>query len=273
MEDQTSAVSPVAAAVAAVEAKNGTATEVGTKPEVANPNLEIFARKEAALQKQRQELEAREQTWKQKLADYENGYISKDALKQDPLSVLEEAGWTYEQLTDMLVNQPNITDPTIRALKAEINKLKQTHTEAQTKAEQAAQAQYQQAVKQMTTEVKMLIDGNDAYETVREAGMHEAVVQLVTDTFEKEGYLMDLDEAAKQVEEHLLAEAEKMTSWKKLQERLKAKQTPIEAPVSAAPVTGKSPTITNAVTAPSKPSSEKDRIARAMAAFQGKLSQ
>jgi len=93
-----------------------TPVEVEAKEETPAKNPELtkqfaeLARQERILrakaQKQSQELKVREDALKAQEAavlarskEYEQGYVSKDRLKSDPLSVLAEADMSYDELT------------------------------------------------------------------------------------------------------------------------------------------------------------------------------
>lgn len=261
-------VTPAAAAVEAVKQPD-TAVAVTTP----DPKLEAFARKERQLHKMRKDIESRENAWKSKQSEYESNYIPKARLAEDPLAVLTEAGISYDKLTEILLNAPNSNDPTIRALRSEIKAIKDSQEAGNKRAEEAQTAQYNQAIKQITSEVKLLVDSDANYETIKETGMQDAVVELIKQTFEKDEYLMDIDVAAKEIEEHLMAEALKMSKLKKLQPKAELKtEKPASAPKASQQLQTSLRTLTNTVSAQSKVgSSEKDRIARAMAAFRGEL--
>jgi hypothetical protein len=107
--------------------------------------------------------------------------------------------------------------------------------------------------------------------------MHEAVVELIIENFNSTGVLMDVQEAAKQVEEHLVNEGLKFAQLGKVQSRLKP-PVAAEPPKQQAPapkqqaVTVQPKTLSNSMpTAPSKKTAERERIARAIAAFKGEL--
>lgn len=263
----TNTTTPAAAAVEAVKQPDNNV--VVTTPD---PRQEALARKERQFHKMRKEIEAEKAGWKTKQADYESNYVSKSRLTEDPLAVLTEAGISYDKLTEILLNSPNSNDPTIRAIRSEIKALKDAQTSSQRAIEERAEAQEQQALKQIGTEVKLLVDSDPEYETIKETGMQDAVVELIAQTFDQKGYLMDIEEAAKEIEAHLMTEALKMSKLKKLQPKLKTEQ-PVSAPVKKEQQLQTSlRTLTNTVSAqPAVRSGEKERIARAMAAFKGEL--
>lgn len=256
----------VPAAIEAVSEQQPKATEAQ------DPRFEALARKEKQLHRMRKEIESERQQLKSKITEYETGYVPKQRITEDPFGVMTEAGLTYDKLTEMLLNSPNMNDPTTRALFAKVKALEDKQTQAARAQEENQQRQYQDAVKQIGNEVKMLVSSNAAYETIKEMGMEEAVVELIEQTYNSEGILMDNEEACRQVEEHLLAEGERFAKLSKIQNRLKPKT---EEPVSSPTTNTQSQapkTITNALNAqPTKRLSEKERIARALAAFKGQL--
>lgn len=270
---------PVAAAVNAVKAQAPEAApemtqETPAQPSGAtDPQQEVWARKERAIRKQQQELQAERKRWESEQASlkqkYESDYIPKEALKSDPINTLLDMGLSYEQLTELVLTGHNSQDPAVRALRNEIKALKDGQLEAQKKQEEAVKQQYDQAITQIKGEIKQLTDNNPSFETIKQTGMHDAVLELITQTFEAEGYLMDVEEAAKQVEDYLLDEAVKLATLGKVQSRLKP-QTPPEAPSPQKPQEPGLKTLTHkATTAQATKLTEKERRERAIAAFYG----
>lgn len=261
-------VTPTPAAVAVEAVKQPDTAVAATTPD---PRLEAMARKERQFHKLRKEIEAEKAGWKTKQADYESNYVPKSRLAEDPLAVLTEAGISYDKLTEILLNSPNSNDPTIRAIRSEIKALKDAQEASSKRQQESQDQQYQQALKQISTEVKLLVDSDANFETIKETGMQDAVVELIEQTFNSSGILMDIEEAAKEIEEHLMTEAIKMSKLKKLQPKLKT-ETPVSAPVKQQQLQTSPRTLTNTVSAQSpQRTSEKERIARAMAAFKGEL--
>lgn len=259
-------VTPASVAVEAI--KQPDTTVAATTPD---PRLEAMARKERQFHKMRKEIEAEKASWKTKQAEYESNYVPKSRLAEDPIAVLTEAGISYDKLTEILLNSPNNNDPTIRAIRSEIKALRDAQENNNKRQQESQDQQYQQAVKQISTEVKLLVDSDANFETIKETGMQEAVVELIKQTFDDKGYLMDIEEAAKEIEEHLMTEALKMSKLKKLQPKLKTEQ-PVSQPKPSQQIQTSPRTLTNTVNAQSPVrSSEKERIARAMAAFKGEL--
>lgn len=247
-----------------------------------------LARQERALrakaQQQEQAIKAREDALKAREAqmssqseEYKTKYFAKDLLKQDPLAALAEAGISYDDLTQRILNQP-ASDPrmeaTVNALKAEIESLrsgidesKKSYAESQTQA-------YQAAVKQIKTDATHLITSDPAFETVKAMDSVQDVVDLITQTYDKDGILLSIEDAAQQVEDYLVEEAMKIASLDKIKKRLgqvssatPAQSTPQQTQVKDPKQPQQMKTLTNATGVPRKLSAKE----RALLAFRGEL--
>lgn len=270
-----------AAAVEAVKvpiAAEQAAPAPKTEQPAADPKLQALAKKEQWIRKMQKEVESERSKVQSRMAefeakekDYSTNYIPRNRLTEDPLTVLTEAGISYDRLTEMLLNSPTANDPTIKALLNKVRGLEDAQKQNEQRAQDAVTAQYNQALGQIRLEVKSLVSNNAEYETIKSAGMEEAVTELIEQTFNAEGYLMDIDAAAKEVENHLVEEGYKMSQLSKIKARLFPPTPKTEEPVSSSrPQSQAMKTLTNSVaTQPSKRSTEKERIARAIAAFNG----
>lgn len=262
--------SPAAAAVAAVQQPSA---DLKTEQQPVNPEMDVFAKKEKQYRRMQQQLAQEKQALEAKMRQYETDYMPKSRFNEDPLGALNELGFDSNKLTELLMNAPSYNDPAVKALRAELQSLKDMQSKAQKAAEEQASKQYEQAKKQISNEVKMLVDSNEEFETIKSANMHDAVVELIEQTFQSEGYLMDVSEAAREVENHLVEEAYKMAQLKKVQSRL-APKAPEQIPAAASrPGQPAIKTLNNNLPSqPAKRSSEKERRERALAAFKGQLS-
>lgn len=245
-----------------------------------------LARKEKALRTQAMQVKqqadamsAREAAIKAKEAELQgNGnFIPKERLSSDTLRVLEEAGIDYEQVTQMMLNAPSQEArqqaQVIAKLEAKLAALEEGQNKVTKSFEDNQKNQYTQAVTQIRNEAKHAVYTNPEFETIKETNSVDDVVELITKTFEADGVLLTVEEAAKAVEEHLYEEAFKLTKLSKIQKRLNSAAgatAPATASGKQADDTGKTPamkTLTNKVGS-SRPLSAKDR---AILAFKGEL--
>lgn len=258
------------------EAATEVAAVEATKPkeEPLSSQYAQLARKEKAIRAKVQELKAKEAAiaakdaeYAAKDSEYQSKYISRDALAQDPWSILQDLGITYDKLTEQALNTTQ-QDPQTKAyltrLEAEIKALR-SEQEGTKKTYQANQdQQYQQALNQIKAETQTLVASDPNFETIRETGSVDDVVELIKQTFDKDGILLTVEEAAQEVENHLVEEALKIARIKKIQQRLSPQQAQ-KQPETVQKQPAK--TLTNAM-ATTKPMTAKQR---AILAFEGKL--
>lgn len=262
-------------------AKDSAEETKDTKEEPLSSQYANLARKEKALRAKVQAQEAaskakeadiaqREEAIKAKEAEYQSRYIDKDTLKADPWTALQELGVTYDQLTQAALNQPQL-DPAVRSmidsLKAEIKATQLAQTKQEQAAKDAQSSSYKQAVEQIRTDVKKLVESDPSFEMVKHTDSVNDVVTLIEETFKKDGILMTVQDAAKEIEEYLFDEVIKVSQLKKVQSRLKPTTPAPEAPKTPTDPQTQQPTktLTNAMSA-SRPMTVRER---AIAAFHG----
>lgn len=241
-----------------------------------SPKFAALARRERAIRAKAQELKAKEDALKARETEYESQYIKKSSLQErlnsDPLGTMNEYGVGYDRLTEAAL-ATNPTETMIKKLEQKILELEQKQTQTVTKFDDQQKQAYDQAVGQIRSETQKLVDSDPAYEAIKETGNAEAVVQLIIDTHKEEGKILSVQEAAEQVEAHLIEDALTKAKLKKVQERLQVKPSEPEQ-IEAQPFKQTPPvkTLTNAQGAlSSKPLTAEQRRQRAILAFKGQL--
>ena len=249
-----------------------------------------LARQEKALrqkaQQQEQALKAREAALAQREAALQakpeapdlSKYIPKDRFLQDPISVLEENGLDYDQLTQRYVTRAPVDPSVTRAMQAmqdEIRELKAQTAKASEQLTESQKQAYASAVKQIRNDVVSLVNQDPAFETIKQTKSIDDVVELIEETYKQDGIVLSVDEAAKQVEDYLVEEAMKLTRIGKIQQRLQsssngqqalqAQQRQNAQPQQKQPAPMK--TLTNAVSSNRQLSAKE----RAILAFRGEL--
>ncbi len=205
----------------------------------------VLARKEKALrakvQQQDAAIKAREDALKQReealLAkdnQYKQGYVSKEDFQKNPWKYLAESGISYDQITEMALNQSK-ADPHMTAkmealeakLAAQEEAFKKRDEEFNRKQEETQTAAYKQALKAIERNVSTLVKDNPEYELIANTGSVQDVVELIEDVYKNgmgdeypAGTVLDDDTAAKMVEEYLEEEALKLSKLKKIQSKL-----------------------------------------------------
>lgn len=269
-----------------------------TSPEVTEPakpqedpalsrQFAQLARQERALRAKAQQQEQTLRTREAALAAREaalaeqpktdmSRYLSRDTLKQDPLSALTEAGVSYEELTQQIISQQPV-DPrlqnTIRRLEDKIQKMETEAQEAKKSyADNQTQA-YQAAVKQISIDVKNLVETDPNFEAIKATRSAKDVVELITKTYDKDGILLTVEEAAQQVEDYLVEEGAKIAQIEKIKRKIQASRPNVSDKSAQAlaekAVTQSQPmkTLTNATSSTRQLSAKE----RAILAFKGEL--
>lgn len=241
----------------------------------------ILARKEKVLRARDAQLRQREAAIKaaedakqaaQRPVIDESQYISKSKLQQDLFGTLAEMGLTYDQITQQAVNAPTpekvALDQELKAMREELKALKGEQDNTKKSWEEQQQQSYKQAVAQIKSEASSLITHNPAFETIKETGSVDDVVELIERTFREDGTLMTVEEAAQQVEDYLVEEALKIARIKKIQQRLQPAAPAAQAPKpTSQPQQPQMKTLTNQVSSTKQLSVRE----RAILAAQGKL--
>lgn len=219
-----------------------TKEETEAKPESKDPlssQYAVLARKEKALrakvQQQEAAMKSREDALKQreeallaKDSQYKQGYVSKEEFAKNPWKYLAESGISYDQITEMALNQSK-ADPHMTAkmealeakLAAQEEALKKRDEEFNRKQEETQSAAYKQALEGIRRETTNLVKANaEQYELISSTDSISDVVDLIEQTWKEDQVLLTVAEAAAEVEKYLEEEALKLAKMKKIQSKL-----------------------------------------------------
>lgn len=235
--------------------------------------LRARAQKQAAEFKAKEEaLQAQYRQAEERIKAYEQGYISKDKFKADGLAALEEAGSSYDAISQqVLTQQPK--DPRVEAhisrLEAKISELEKSNRSNQESNTRQQEEQYKAAVRQIETEAKALVKSDaQAYEAIAATNSIKDVVDLIEQTYHKDGVLLSVEEAAQEVENYLVEEGlSTLSRIEKIKKRL-VQTSAVVAPAkqeekTAEPQKTQMKTLTNTVSSTRKLSAKERAIARA----------
>lgn len=255
-------------------------------PELANRYAQLAKREKQVRLKQQQadaaikakeaDLKAREEALAQKASFDPSQYIPKSRLKENAWDVLAEEGVTYDQLTQQaLVEQPRNPryENIIAKQQAELNELKAMINKGIESQSESQKQQYAAAVKQIATDVRNLVSNDPEFEMVKATGSIQDVVELIEKTYAEDGIVMNVEDAAKEVENYLVEEGLKLTRIEKIKKQLAASASTADAKLTEKKTQSnpKQPqqmkTLTNA-TSSTRTLSAKER---AILAFKGEL--
>lgn len=276
----TAPIAPVVEAPKQLDTSGGTqAPQEATGPNqeaALNSKMAILARNQQRLRQQQRMLEEQRKTFEAERKEIEQVKTWKERIKVDPYGVLLEQGLTADQVASLMLNQPNPMDQNMLLLKQQLDQAQEKIKGLETRQEQNHDAGRDAARKQILHDVKQVIAADDSFEAIKNYGddAAQAVVSLIEATFDKDGFVMNTDDAIKEVEDYLIDEALKVARLKKVQSRLyPANAAPSVASSKKQLVPPRSPiqTLSNRmVPSTIQPSSDKARRERAILAFEGK---
>ena len=245
--------------------------------ELASPQLSILAKREKALQKQREEIQKSKLDIDSKYEEINKFKSLKEQAKNNPLKFLEEAGLTYEELTNFILNGNKPTaEMETSSIKSEMQKLRDEIAQREQERENSAKAMDEKRAQEAISNFKENITGfltgkPDDFELCNN---YPESVDLIYDVIEahfaQTEKVMSMEEAAKLVEDHFESEAMKVTSFKKIQSKLAPKPAPTEEDGFQKAKQQASPTLNNSMSqtvSGLSNSTENDRIKRALAAL------
>lgn len=202
-------------------------------------------------------------------------YVSIEELKSAPYKRLMELGVTYDQLTQEALNGPSqesiqMTNY-IKQLETKLSALEEKQNSTLKNLEEQQTTAYKQTIANITREVDKLVSSDANFETISATGSVKAVVDLIEKTYKEDGVVLDIEEAAQLVEDHLAEKYTKIASIKKIQQRMQAAQA-ANASKNTAPKQVETPkppkqTLSNNMAA-SRPLTARER---ALLAFENKL--
>lgn len=225
-----------------------------------------FSKKFAALSRREKQLKAKEAAYSKRLAELEKRLEKpepesipepvpeiplKNRLRTDPLKALAEIGLPYEKLTELALNDGNLTpDMQMKLMREEIesgykSKFEELEKRISDKDQTDKTARYDRIQKNYMRKVGDFVDKNpETYEFVKANDASNVIYDVVEQHYKESGKILTIKEAADAVESHFEGEAEKLLKLKKVGARLKAFMDQPKEPKTPTP--NKPVTLTNA---------------------------
>lgn len=242
------------------EAKAPEAPAPEKAPEPDKREIDLSNRFAALTRKERQLVE-RERAFKQQeklLADYQK---AKDSAKTDPMALLEAHGWTYDQLTNFVLSDRQLTpEQRLKLLEERIEGERKAKEDEAAKAEEA---RVQQAIDDHKASIKAFVEKDkDTFELIHAQEAFDLVYNVIEQHYyqtleaQGEGEVLPIEKAAKAVEDWLEGRARETVLKLK---KFAPKETPPAAAEPEAKTQPQAPTLTNrAVTSAPPSASPKD---------------
>lgn len=254
---------------------------VDAPKESAAQRFAFLAKKESALQKQRAEIKAAREAMTAQQAEIEKirqeieaAKSKKSSYRTNPLSLLEENGLTYKELTDYILNNNTVsTESQIKAIQDRLDETEkrreQEKLEAQKRAEDQAREREAQVIQEFRSEISSFIKAKaETFELTALYDGSDLVYDTVEEYFNKTGKVLSIPEAVELVEKYFESQVEKAAKTKKLSSKLAAPSKPQDDTRQPAPTRTLSNTkYTSSTPSLVSPKVESDRMARAMAAL------
>lgn len=265
--------------IEAENAKTLNSRDIEAQPEpqeeVEQPENDQFSSKFAALSRKEKELRQREKQFEDKISQFEQRMQQYETaqtpepeptpepanIRKNPLKALEEAGFSYEDLTNMVLNDGRLPqDMQLKLMREEIendykSKYEELNNKLIQKEEQEEQQKYEQTLDNFKAGINDFVNESDKYEMIQAHEAQDLVFDIISEYYEENGLILDTAEAADQVEQYLEEESTKL--FEKSQ-KLKSKF----MPQSPAPAPRQSPTLSNSNAATSKTASPQRMLSR-----------
>lgn len=259
------------------------AQEEKPRQEAHDPRLAALARHQRSVREEQRTLQAERMRFEAERAAHsderkavDDAKAWKQRLTQDPYGVMLESGLTADQVASLMLNQPNPADQRVILLEQKIAQLEAAQGKTLSKFDEVQKQQYEDAKRQIHSDVVATVNSDQTFETIKAMNAQEAVTELIEATFQQNGHLMSIEDAAQEVEDYLIDEAMKFTSLSKIRKRLypAQQQQSQQTPQKQMTTQRQMPTLTNRIVqsaASSRPLTDRERKERAIAAFNGTL--
>jgi len=198
------------------------------------PDLEQV-RRFRALAKREREIRSREQALKERETAPPQGNPYADIqmmARTDPLKAMKALGINYDELTQQVINDGNVTgEMTLRreneTLRERLDKIESQFSD---RVKQDETRRYEQAYGSFIDEIRGFVKNSDSYELVSKTDAYQDVANVMQQHYNDTGEVMSYADAAREVERSLEAIADRYLGTKKIEDRYRAKWAPSAQP-------------------------------------------
>lgn len=271
-----------------LEASEGVESQEDQSPEAKKEDE--FSSKFAALSRREKSLREKESAIDAKLAELEQKIASLQApepiapkepeqlpleyrLKRDPLGTLKELGLSYDELTNLALNDGKLSpEAQLELMRQDMDKkysgeLQQLKEELKAKEERLEEEKFNETVNNFKGELTNFVNDNDKYELIRANDAVEVIYDVIEQHYSDTGRILSKEEAADQVEEYFEQEVEKLLKLNKLKNKFGAPQVAPQVESPEPRQIQRAPTLSNAHSAaaskPSRPLTRDQSVATA----------
>ncbi len=235
---------------AAAETLEGAAPTETPEPEPEadpfGPKFAALSRREKAVNQRIKEFEAREQAWQKEQEDAKTKYSGYDNLAQrfktEPLKLMEEHGLSYQQLTEMVLNEGEPTKDMVTDHRVDdvMNQVKELQEKLDAKDAAQKESELNAVMDDFKTEIEDYIDENIVdYELIKANESNDLIYEVIEQHHEKTGNILNIKDAADEVEKYLEEQVKTFSSLDKVKKMLNL---PVEPGTKEPEVPGQSST-------------------------------
>ena len=250
---------------------NGNDIEAQPEPqqqeEPEQPQNDQFSSKFAALSRKEKDLRQREKQFEDKISQFEAKMAEFEAanapkqepehipadIRKNPLKALEEAGYSYEDLTNMILNEGKMSpEMQLKLMREEIesdykSKYEELNNKLIEKEKAEEEKHYQQTLNNFKAEIQDVVNSSEEYDYIQANEAYDLVFDIIDEYYQENKEVLDINDAARQVEQYLEEESMKLVEKSK---KLKSKFAQLKQ--SPNPASSQSPTLSNSNAATSK---------------------
>lgn len=257
-----------------------------------DPRFEALSKKEKWLLQQKKLLDDEKKQLEERFKPLERYKEVDELLQKDKLAALNKLGISYDEHTNLMLNQTPQTPEQIAEVRAKQlveERVQQLEKQLEEQKQRDRKVSYDAALLQLKNQAIQFVNKNEDFPIVKTAELFDDVIDLVEhaynngieglENYEKPGSVMPIEQAVKLVEEY---NEEKLLAWAKLPKyKEKLSELVGEKPTLRnngfdQTQTPKLQTLTHkATTAPTngRSYSDQERRQRAIDAFYGRLKQ
>jgi hypothetical protein len=153
-------------------------------------------------------------------------------LKKDPLNTLNELGLSYEQLTNLALNDGKLTpEMQIQLLKDEMDskyntEIESLRNELVERDKKNEQTKYEETINGFKSQITDFVDKSEEFELIKANNARDLIYDVIEEHHGETGRVLDIKEAAELVESHLLEETKKLMKLNKIKSLMEIKEEP-----------------------------------------------
>ena len=201
-----------------------------------------FSRKFAALSRREKDIRAKEAEYEYRMRELEERLQElqnppeepqapiEERLRRNPFETLEELGLGYDKLTELALNDGQLTpEMQMKLMRDELengykSKFEELEARLSQKEEEEEYNKYESIDNNFKQEIESFVNGKNEFELINANEASDLVYEVIEEHYNDTGRVLELDEAAQAVESYLEDELEKLMSLGKVKSRFSPRQ-------------------------------------------------